>query len=207
MRYPRLKHQETRGSPDLGSSENILTGMSVYIGLLRAVNVGGRTLKMQALRELCASVGLQDVCTHLQSGNFVFKTKDQKPAAIAAKLETALEREFGFRAEVILRTTAELKQVMARNPFAKRREVAPNKLIVMFLRDELQLETRKAIEALDRDGEELVWGGREIYMYFPEGMGQSKFVPRLMRSLKNSGTARNWNTVTKVLEIAEGMEK
>jgi len=97
--------------------------------------------------------------------------------------------------------------VVAANPFAKRREVAPNKLHVVFLADELSTETTKALAALQPDKEELRFGGRELYIYFPDGMGQSKFMPRVTRLLKNSGTARNWNTVTKLLEIAKEMQE
>ena len=182
--------------------------MPVIIGLLRGVNVGGSHLvPMQQLRDLCCSLGLQDVKTYLQSGNLIFSTKERNIDAAAKKLETALEQKFGFRVDVIVRTAEQLKDVIAANPFAKRREVAPNKLHVVFLGNELSTETKKAIAALQPDKEELRFGGRELYIYFPDGMGQSKFMPRVTRLLKNSGTARNWNTVTKLLEIAKEMQE
>jgi len=177
--------------------------MPVFIGLLRAVNVGGRSLKMQDLREVCTACQLQNVQTYLQSGNVLFKTTERKPKTVASKLEAALERKLGFRPDVILRTTAELRSVIGKNPFAERRDVQPNKLHVLFLADELGDDTRKALLALKPDGEELRCGDRELYIYFPEGMGRSKFMPRVSRLLKNSATARNWNTVTKLLELAD----
>lgn len=180
--------------------------MPVFVGLLRAVNVGGRTLQMQLLRDLCCSLGLQDVTTYLQSGNVIFRTKERNPRVAAKKIETALESKFGYRAEVIVRTSEDLREVIAKSPFAKRRDIAPNKFHVVFLPEEFSAETKNAIAALQPDQEELRFGGRELYIYFPDGMGQSRFMPRVMRLLKNSGTARNWNTVTKLLGIAEGME-
>jgi uncharacterized protein (DUF1697 family) len=177
--------------------------MPVFIGLLRAVNVGGRSLKMQDLREVCMACELQNVHTYLQSGNVLFKATERKPKTVASILEAALERKLGFRPDVILRTTDELRTVISKNPFAKRRDIAPNKLHVLFLADELGENTRKALLALESDGEELRCGGRELYIYFPEGIGRSRFMPRVSRLLKNSATARNWNTVTKLLELAD----
>ena len=162
---------------------------------------------MQQLRDLCCSLGLKEVRTHLQSGNLIFKTKERRPNGVATKVEKALERKFGFPVEVIVRTPEELRDVIAKNPFAKRQGIEPNKLHVLFLAGALPAETHKAIAAVQPDNEELRFGGRELYIYFPEGMGQSKFMPRVTRLLKNSGTARNWNTVTKLMEIAESLEK
>src|SRR5271166_158926 len=108
--------------------------MTVVISMLRGVNVGGHNkIKMDALRDLYKSLGLRDAQTYVQSGNVAFKTDAEGLASLAKRIEDAIERKFGFRPGVTLRTAADLRDVIARNPFAKRRDVDPGKLIVTFL--------------------------------------------------------------------------
>jgi len=181
--------------------------MTAMICLLRGVNVvGNNQIKMDALRALCQSLKLGNAQTYIQSGNVVFQTKEGDHAKLAARIESAIEKNHGFRPDVVLRTAVELREVIARNPFGERAGIEPNKLIVTFLASEPAAETRAALLALKPDVEEMRMNGREIFVYFPDGMGQSKFAAVLWRALKNSGTARNWNTVMKLLEMAEALE-
>ena len=182
--------------------------MTTIIALLRGVNVGGHhMIKMDVLRALCESLGHCDVQTYVQSGNIVFLTKERDVAKVAAKIEDAIEKKHGFRPDIVVRTTAEMREVVAKNPFAKRKDIEPGKLIVTFLADQPGAETKKAVLALKPDPEEIRLNGRELYIYFPDGQGRSKLVPILSRAMKNAGTARNWNTVLKLLEMAEKLEK
>ena len=182
--------------------------MTAMICLLRGVNVGGHNqIKMDALRDLCESLKLCNAQTYIQSGNVVFQTRERDTAKLAAKIESAIEKKHGFRPDVILRTAPEVRELIARNPFAKRKEIEPAKLIVTFLATELSAESQAALLALKPQPEELRLNGREVYVYFPDGMGSSKFTPILSRTLKNKGTARNWNSVLKLLEMAEALEK
>jgi len=182
--------------------------MTAMICLLRGVNVGGHNMiKMDALRALCESLGHCDVQTYVQSGNVVFRTKDRNAAKLVAKIEDAIEKMHGFRPDAILRTAAEMREVIARNPFAKRKDIDRGKLIVTFLDSEPVAETKVAVLALKPDPEEIRMNGRELYVYFPDGSGRSKLVPPLSRALKNKGTGRNWNTVVKLLEMAEKLER
>ena len=98
-----------------------------------------------------------------------------------------------------------MRDVIARNPFAKREGIEPNKLAVMFLAREPGRRFRVRAQNQTRV-EELHLLGRELYIYFPDGMGRSKLPAVLARALKNAGTARNWNTVMKLLEMAEKLE-
>ena len=181
--------------------------MSVIISLLRGVNVGGHNkIKMEALKALYESLGLEDAQTYVQSGNVVFKSDERDLAQLGKRIEGAIERKFGFRPGVVLRTARELKDVAQRNPFAKRRDIETNKLHVMFLLAELSAESRTAVLNIKGHPEEVRLDGRELYIYFPHGMGRSKLVPVLERALKKSGTARNWNTVAKLLEMAENLD-
>jgi uncharacterized protein (DUF1697 family) len=182
--------------------------MTTIIALLRGVNVGGHNMiKMDVLRALCESLGHCDVQTYVQSGNVVFRTKERDAAKLATKIEDSIEKKHGFRPDVIVRTTTEMREVVAKNPFAKRKDIEPGKLIVTFLADEPSAETKNAVLALKPDPEELRVNGRELYIYFPDGSGRSKFVPVLSKVMKNSGTGRNWNTVVTLLEMAEALEK
>jgi uncharacterized protein (DUF1697 family) len=182
--------------------------MLAVICMLRGVNVGGHNkIKMDALRALCASLKLHDPQTYVQSGNVVFKTNERDLARLAKRIQDAIEKKFGFRPAVILRTTSELRDAIARNPFAKRRGIEPGKLLVTFLADEPPADACGPVHKMKTDPEELHLHGREIFIYFPNGAGKSKLPwSSLDKMLKTTGTGRNWNTVTKLLEIAESLE-
>jgi uncharacterized protein (DUF1697 family) len=182
--------------------------MPVIICMLRGVNVGGHNLiKMDALKALCVSLKLKDPQTYVQSGNVIFKTEEKDLAKLTKRIQDAIERKVGFRPEVILRSAAEFREVIARNPFAKRSGIEPGKLLVNFLAADPGREARDKALAIKTDPEELHIIGREAYIYFPNGQGKSKLPwPAIERTLKTSGTGRNWNSVTKMLEIAENLE-
>jgi uncharacterized protein (DUF1697 family) len=182
--------------------------MAVVIAMLRGVNLGPHNrIKMDALRDLCGSIDLHNAQTYVQSGNIVFRTKERNLAALAKKIQAAIEKKFGFRSEVILRTTPEMRAVVARNPFAILKDIEPGKLLVDFLASAPGSEARTSVLAIKTDPEKLYVEGRELYIYFPDGVGRSKLSwSRLEKILKTPGTARNWNSVTKLLAMAEEME-
>jgi uncharacterized protein (DUF1697 family) len=182
--------------------------MAAIISLLRAVNVTGyNKVKMDALRELYESLGLRGAQTYIQSGNVVFKTDAKDLVRLQKRIEDAIEKSCGFRTGVVLRSSADLKDIVRRNPFAKRSGIEPNRLVVSFLTGEPAPESKQKIAQIKVGPEELVLDGRELYVYYPDGMGKSKLTPAVIeRALKVSGTARNWNTVTKLLEMAEAVE-
>ena len=181
--------------------------MPVVISMLRGVNVGGHNLvKMDALRRLYASLGLLSVQTYVQSGNVVFQTDERNLPRLANKIEDAIEKKFGFRPEVIVRTSSEMKNALAKNPFAKRRDVDPSRILINFLVEAPAATVRDAILKLKFGAEEIQFDGRDMYLYSPEGFGKSKLWPAIGRALKNSGTGRNLNTVQKLVEMAEKLE-
>jgi uncharacterized protein (DUF1697 family) len=179
--------------------------MTAVIAMLRAVNLGSHNrVKMDALCALCTSLKLSDPQTYVQSGNVVFRTSERDVARVAKRIGDGIEREFGFRTDVIVRTLEEMRTVVARNPFAKRRGIEPNKLIVLFFGAQPGQEASERVQNIKAAGEELRLDGRELYIYFPNEMGRSKVsTPAIERMLKTPGTGRNWNSVTKLLEIAE----
>jgi uncharacterized protein (DUF1697 family) len=182
--------------------------MAVLISMLRGVNVGGhKKIKMDALRALYESLKLRDPRTYVQSGNVIFSTEERDLLVLTKRVENGIERKFGFRSDVIVRTSSELRDVIARNPFAKRRDIHPSRLLVTFLASDPGPEARDKLLRINTDPEELRIAGRELYIYYPNGMARPKLsLPAIEKTLKTSGTGRNWNTVTKLLEIAETLE-
>ncbi len=176
--------------------------------MLRAVNVGGHNkIRMEALRALYESLGLVDVQTYIQSGNVVFRTGERDLARLAGTIAEGIERAFGFRPVVILRTASCLRLVIAKNPFAARRGVDPSRLLVTFLASEPDAEAREKVLKIKAEPEELRIEGRELYTYFPNGMARPKLSMAVVeKALKTPGTGRNWNTVMKLLDMAEKLE-
>lgn len=162
---------------------------------------------MEALRSLYESLRLRDVRTYVQSGNVIFRTEERDLALMTKRLQKAIEKTFGFQCDVILRTTSELRGVIARNPFANRRGIEPSKLLVTFLASDPGEEARKQVRKIKTNPDELWIDGREMYTYFPNGMARPKVSwAAIEKILKISGTGRNWNSVTKLLEMAETLE-
>ena len=186
--------------------------MPVVISLLRGVNVVGRNMiKMDALCSLYESLKFRNCRTYLQSGNVVFATSgklsERSLAEISSRIETAIERKFGFRPSVILRTSDELRDVVARNPFAKRREIHPSKSLVGFMAGDASAEACAKLRAINVGAEEVYFSARELYIYFPNGVGRAELSwSSIDRAMKIPITGRNWNTVTKLLTLAETLE-
>ncbi|HJZ64601.1 MAG TPA: DUF1697 domain-containing protein [Candidatus Acidoferrum sp.] len=182
--------------------------MPVVIALLRAVNVGGHAIiKMDALRALFSSLKCKDVQTYVQSGNVVFRTDEKDLAKLAKTIQTAIAKKFSVNPGVMLRTTADMRGVVARNPFVKQKNIEPAKLLVSFLGAKLDQNAHDLLTALPQKGEELVPSGSELFIYFPNGAGKSKLPwGKVDKICQTQGTARNWNSVTKLLAMAEALE-
>jgi uncharacterized protein (DUF1697 family) len=182
--------------------------MPVFVSLLRGINVGGNhMIGMEALRELYGKLKFTGVTTYVQSGNVVFRAKDTDPERLALRIEDSLERAFGHRPSVVIRSTAEMRDVVGRNPFAGRDGVEPAKLLVTFLAFEPSAEVRAKVLALQTPPEELHLHAREMFTYFPNGISKSRLpLAAVDRALRIPATGRNWNTVTRLLALAEKLE-
>lgn len=169
--------------------------MPTYVALLRAVNVGGSgKLLMSDLAAICRDAGLARVETYIASGNVVFESK-AAPAKVKGELEARLKAHAGKPIGVVMRTAAELRAVLKANPFAK---AEPKHTYAIFL-DEAP--PRDALDRVSgRRDEQLRRGRREIYVHYPGGMGRSK----LRIPAAGAGTARNMNTVAKLVDMAVG---
>lgn len=182
--------------------------MVTYVCLLRGINnVGSRRVKMGDLRALFAAEGAEGARTYLQSGNIVFRHRHQPARALAAKIEAAIEAEFGFATAAILRTAPELRAALAANPFARRSGLDNSRLLVTFLDARPQSRALQRTAAMQYAPDEFVIVGREIYAYMPNGVANAQLPwSNLAKLLGQTGTARNWNTVTAVAALAAEIE-
>jgi uncharacterized protein (DUF1697 family) len=172
--------------------------MNAFVGLLRAVNVGGTgKLPMTELKAMCEAAGFKSVRTYIASGNVVF-TSTKSEAQVKAALEKALAAYAGKAVGVMVRTAAEMAAVLAANPFA---EMAGNCTVAIFLDGPPKADALETVT--NRTTEVLGLGTREIYVYYPDHMGES----RLKIPAAKEGTARNRNTVAKLAEMSAALEK
>lgn len=171
----------------------------MYAALLRGINVGGKnTLPMEELRRLCHDLGHLDVVTYLQSGNVAFASGGD-PKAIVAGMEGSISERCGLKVAVLLRTHPELANLAAGSPFD---EDDPKKLHVLFLSDRPKAASLSTLDQNRSPGDEFHAAGRELYLHFPNGSGRTKLtLDYFERRLGVTGTARNWNTLLRLVEL------
>ncbi len=170
--------------------------MLSFVALLRAVNVGGTgKLAMSDLKAICEAAGFQAVRTYIASGNVIFKTtwnEEEAKAVLQARLEAFAAKPIG----VVMRSAAEMAEVLARNPFA---DSPGNRVMAIFLDQVTTAATLDGVTGRAAD-EALQLGYREIYVRYGAGMAESK----LRIPAAKTGTARNMNTVAKLAALTAG---
>jgi uncharacterized protein (DUF1697 family) len=178
--------------------------MTKFVAFLRGINVGGnKTISMARLKTVLEELGFQSVKTHLNSGNVVFASKEKGKAKLAKTIEDAIEKEFGFRPAVVVRSSADLKRIVARNPLPKVAADDPGHLVVMFLAAKPAKDAAARIAKTYAGPEEIRLDGDVAYITYPNGIGKSKLTNvSLEKQLGVTGTARNWNTIMRLAEIA-----
>ncbi|HEY6628352.1 MAG TPA: DUF1697 domain-containing protein [Acidimicrobiia bacterium] len=172
------------------------------VALLRGINVGGRArLPMTELRSTLVDLGLRDVETYLQSGNVVLESGDRAVTGLAGRIELAIAETFGLQIRVILREREDLVAVARSHPFLDT-EADPSRIHVVFLEVVPEADKVAALDPNRSPSDQFEVIGREIYLRYPNGQGRSKLsLDYFERVLGIAGTARNWNTVTKLLEM------
>lgn len=172
--------------------------MTVFIALLRAVNVGGTgKLPMADLQRICEAEGFTQVRTYIASGNVVFAS-DAAEAVVKSRLQASLQRYAGKAIGVLVRSHAELAAVLARHPFP---DAPGNRCVAIFLD---AAPASDALQGVTGQGDEkLHLGQREIYVHYGQGMASSK----LKIPAAKAGTARNMNTVAKLVDMAGALRK
>jgi uncharacterized protein (DUF1697 family) len=178
-----------------------------YVVLLRGINVGGhRKVPMAQLRDVVGELGYGDVRTHLQSGNVVFTAPVKPSESHAAVVGEAIARRFGFTVDCLGLSRDELRAAAGRCPFDVDADgFDPAKLLVLFLDGPAGEHPLASADPARYAPDEVRLGEREIFAYFPGGMGRSK-LGELASAAWRGGTAtgRNWRTVTKLLELTAG---
>jgi len=179
--------------------------MAIFVSLFRAINVGGSgKVGMATLKEMHEALGLKNVVTYLQTGNVVFESDETDPTKLAGQIGQEFEKKFGFQAETIVRTSAQLKELFDKNPFLNQSEKETKWVVVMFLNACPDAQAKQALLSSYPGPEELVITDQELYIYYSNGIGRSKLTNALIeKKLKVAGTGRNWNTVTKLLEMLQ----
>lgn len=175
--------------------------MALQIALLRGINVGGR--KVVAMNELCAmveSLGIAAVRSVLQSGNLVFEGGRRTAGAIERMLEAETAKRLKIEVSYFVRGAEEMRRVVAGNPFEKEAARDPSHLVVVFLKEAVEAKAVKGLQPAIVGTEEVRAAGRELYAWYPAGIGTSKLTNAVIeRKLGVRGTARNWNTVKKLV--------
>jgi uncharacterized protein (DUF1697 family) len=185
-----------------------------HVALLRGINLGGRNrLAMPALREAVSDLGHTEVSTYIQSGNVLFTpARAARESTLASGLERAIDETFGIRPRVAVLTCKTLARTVKLNPYAD--EPNPKFVHAIFFGDtpgkEQQVFVEAAVAAAREKGspDEATFVGEVLYLHTPTGLGRSELAAQLGKargplSSKGSGTARNWSTVTKLLELCD----
>jgi uncharacterized protein (DUF1697 family) len=178
--------------------------MTVYVALFRGINVGGsHSLPMQALRNLLARIGCEDVQTYIQSGNAVFRS-GQDATTLISSIKTAISEQFGFAPSVCLLTIEEYQSIVAANPYPDAVDT-PKHLHVWFLIGAVDSPDLDSLESFKSPTERYELSANAFYLHAPGGIGRSKLAAKVDRCLGVETTARNWRTVTKVSDLADSI--
>lgn len=170
-----------------------------YIALLRAVNVGGRVVTMEALRGFFEELGFAKVATFIASGNVIFETPSKAEAALKQKIEAHLRAELGYEVATLLRTDAELAEVAAREPFTAKELATAAALNIGFLDALLNAEAERALLALKTPDDEFRVHGRELHWLSRVKQSESKLTNvRIEKAIGGKITFRGVNTVRKL---------
>lgn len=179
--------------------------MAAYVALLRAVNLPGHNpISMADLKAVATGVGLAEPRTLLQSGNLLFESAARSSAGLEKVLETALARELYLKTPVVVRSLAEWQTAIAANPHAAEVRKDPGHLLLMPLKGKPPAAGIAALQAAIVGRETVKAVGSALYLIYPDGIGRSKLTTSLIeKKIGVTGTARNWNTVLKVLAALE----
>jgi len=173
-----------------------------YAAFLRGINVGGHNkIKMETLREMFAALGFENVKTYINSGNVIFETVKTDDVRLASKIEKAIQAEFSLNIKVMVRTIAEIEEIINNNPFDGQFENDKD-LHVLFLEEYLAEEKRELLLSNNNENEMFAVQDREIFCLLRVGFSDSLLGKDYIgKKLKVSATARNWRTVNKISEL------
>lgn len=172
-----------------------------YIALFQGINVGGKNiLPMQDLISILKSMGYEGVQTYIQSGNVVLQSKREIGKNDAENISKEIQKKKGFEPNILLLSLDQLQAVVKANPFPTEVGKAMHFFFIESQPHQPQLEY---LESLKIESEEFKLGERVLYLYAPNGIGRSKLAAAVEKAVGVPVTARNWNTVSKLLSMIE----
>lgn len=174
--------------------------MARYVAFLRAINVGGHTVKMEKLRALFGELGLADVSTFIASGNVIFESRARDVAALERKIEAHLEKALGYEVACFVRSTRELAEIAERNPFGDA-ESEEGSLYVLFLRSPPEKDAVEQLTAFRTEVDDFRVHGRELYWRCLIRMSDSTFGTAIGKTIRTPGTMRNATTLRKLAAL------
>ena len=175
--------------------------MNTYVALFRGINIGGKNiLPMKDLVQILDGMGCERVKTYIQSGNAVFRTKENQATRIAAEISSKILQHHGFKPKVLLLSGTELEDAIKNNPF---QTMEGKTLHFFFLESTPVHPDLDELERVKSNSEEFKLDNNIFYLYAPDGVGRSKLASRIERSLGVPATARNWNTVGKLIGMVK----
>lgn len=179
--------------------------MALQVALLRGINVGGHNkIAMADLRKLAESLGLSRPQTLLQSGNLVFDGRRRSSLVLENMLERETEKRLGLTVDFNVRSADDWRAIIASNPFPKEAKADPSHVVVMCMKGIRKPLDAKSLQAAIKGPEVVRTHGRELYAWYPAGIGTSKLTNAVIeKNLGTRGTARNWNTVLKLAAILD----
>jgi uncharacterized protein (DUF1697 family) len=176
--------------------------MTTCIALIRGINLAGaRRMSMADLKAMLVSLKLKEPRTLLQSGNLVFIDPTRTPEQLESLLEKETEKRLGMKSEYFVRTAEEWKEMVAKNPFTDEAKRDPGHLILHVLKGPVTVAQVKTLQGAIAGREVAKHGSRHVYLTYPDGAGSSKLTSVILDRHLGRGTARNWNTVLKLLAM------
>ncbi|HET7770417.1 MAG TPA: DUF1697 domain-containing protein [Chloroflexota bacterium] len=172
--------------------------MTRYVAFLRGINVGGHTVKMDALKKSFEALGFENVSTFIASGNVIFEGGAKKTETLEQKIETALEKELGYEVATFLRTDKQVAEIAQHDAFSKEKAKAGDTQYVIFLKEAPDAATKKRVLALSNEEDVLRLHGAELYWLRRAGglLGSTISAKQFEQALgKQPTTARNLNTI------------
>ncbi|RAJ06665.1 uncharacterized protein (DUF1697 family) [Chitinophaga skermanii] len=175
-----------------------------YIAFLRAINVGGRTVKMDALKQLFVDMGCFHIITYIQSGNLIFDTTEKNAAVLTKKIETYLLAQLGYEVITVLKQPAELASIINQHPFLDINNETHTQYVMLLNTMPNAAQINSVMEkSTDIDTYKIIGDVVHIRCHKAPGIKNLFSNMALEKLMKIGGTTRNWNTMNKLLALAQ----
>lgn len=173
--------------------------MNTYIVFFRGINVGGKNiLPMKDLKSTLEEIGFEGIKTYIQSGNVVLQTDEEDTKNISHKISLAVQKNYAFLPNVLVLKVKDLEESVKNNPFNTEQGKA---LHFYFLESTPKQPKMEVLNGIKTDTEEFVLKNEVFYLFAPDGIGRSKLAAKIEQYIGVTATARNWNTVNKILSM------